>query len=117
MTATEKLFVYGTLRYAAVQRSTFGRLIGGAPDVLPGYTITMVTINDPHVVTLSKESVHPMLHRSKNESDEVQGMVLDLTVEELAQADSYEVETYKRTKVKLQSGIDAWAYVSAADPD
>jgi hypothetical protein len=41
--------------------------------------------------------------------------VLDITLEELAQADSYEVDMYKRARVKLKSGDDAWAYVSVED--
>ena len=111
----EKLFSYGTLRYAAVQRSTFGRTLSGAVDSLPGYKITMVTIDDPHVLELSKESEHPMLHKTGNAEDIVEGMVLDVTDEELKQADSYEVEAYKRVKVTLSSGTEAWAYVSAKD--
>jgi len=113
--SNEKLFVYGTLRYAAVQRSTFGRTLRAATDSLPNYTKTMVTINDAHVVELSKENEHPMLHYTGNPADSVDGMVLDITLEELAQADSYEVDMYKRARVKLKSGDEAWAYVSVKD--
>ena len=113
--SNEKLFVYGTLRYAAVQRSTFGHTLRSTTDALPGYVKTMVTINDPHVVELSKEHEHPMLHYTGKAEDIVEGMVLDITVEELAQADSYEVDLYKRARVKLASGGEAWAYVSVKD--
>ena len=115
MPAREKLFVYGTLRYGAVQRSTFGHTVHGAVDVLCGYVIERITINDAHVLELSKETEHPMLRPTGNDEDCVDGMVLDLTPEELAQADSYEVDDYKRARVKLKSGIEAWAYVSAKD--
>ncbi len=113
--SNEKLFVYGTLRYAAVQRSTFGRTLRAATDSLPGYVLSIVTITDAHVVALSKDTQHPMLHYSGKTEDIVNGMVLDITLEELAQADSYEVDMYKRARVKLQSGDDAWAYVSVVD--
>ena len=113
--SNEKLFVYGTLRYAAVQRTTFGRTLRAATDTLPGYKISMVTINDPHVIALSRETQHPMLHYTGKPADSVNGMVLDITLEELAQADSYEVDLYKRARVKMKSGDEVWAYVSAKD--
>lgn len=113
--SNEKLFVYGTLRYAAVQRTTFGRTLRAATDTLPCYKLSMVTINDAHVIALSKETQHPMLHYTGKPTDIVNGMVLDITLEEIAQADSYEVESYKRARVKLKSGDEAWAYVSIED--
>ena len=115
MPTNEKLFVYGTLRYAAVQRTTFGRTLRAATDSLPGYTLSMVTIEDARVVALSKETQHPILHYTGKPADIVNGMVLDITLEELAQADSYEVDLYTRARVTLKSGGEAWAYVSAID--
>lgn len=115
MHALEKLFSYGTLRYTAVQRATFGRTLSGANDVLTGYRIDRITIADAHVLELSKESEHPILRVSNVASDTVTGMVFDVTLEELALADSYEVDAYKRARVTLQSGVEAWAYVSSED--
>jgi len=40
-------------------------------------------------------------------------MVFEITPEELAQADLYEVDDYKRVKCRLKSGIDAWVYVQS----
>lgn len=114
MASTEKLFSYGTLRYADVQRATFGRTLTGKTDTLPGYIVTMHTIDDPHVLALSKESQHPMLRPSSNPDDKVDGMVFNITADELAQADLYEVDSYQRVAVTLSSGTKAWAYVSAA---
>ena len=45
--------------------------------------------------------------------DEVNGIVFDISPEELQQADEYEVEDYKRISVQLRSGTHAWVYVSA----
>ena len=41
------------------------------------------------------------------------GMVLEISPEELAMADSYETADYKRVQVKLQSGKSAFVYIAA----
>ena len=41
-------------------------------------------------------------------------MVFELTPQELAAADGYETDAYKRVKVKLCSGTEAWVYVAAS---
>jgi gamma-glutamylcyclotransferase (GGCT)/AIG2-like uncharacterized protein YtfP len=45
--------------------------------------------------------------------DRVGGTVFDITEGELAQADEYEVDDYKRVAVILDSGIQTWVYVDA----
>jgi hypothetical protein len=40
-------------------------------------------------------------------------MVFQITPQELAAADEYEVSEYKRVAVTLKSGLTAWAYVRA----
>ncbi len=111
---TEKLFSYGTLQYEAVQLDTFGRKLSGQKDVLLGYRLETVEIHDPKVIALSGEAIHKMLLPTNNNKDTVEGMVFDLTPEELVQADAYEVDAYKRVRVQLQNTGEAWAYVSAA---
>jgi gamma-glutamylcyclotransferase (GGCT)/AIG2-like uncharacterized protein YtfP len=49
--------------------------------------------------------------RSENAGDEVAGMVFEITAEELAAADRYEVADYTRVNVTLKSGLRAWVYV------
>jgi len=39
--------------------------------------------------------------------------VFEITEDELASADRYEVADYKRIAVRLKSGTDAWVYVKA----
>jgi hypothetical protein len=39
--------------------------------------------------------------------------VFEITPDELKQADDYEVDSYKRVAVTLQSGKNAWVYVKA----
>lgn len=110
---TEKLFSYGTLRYEAVQLATFGRKLTGSSDVLTGFQLNMLEINDPNVVATSGESAHPIISFTGNHHDQIPGMVFDVSADELEQADTYEVDDYKRISVKLSSGIQAWVYVNA----
>lgn len=113
----ENLFSYGTLQLEPVQISTFGRKLDTTPDLLPGYEDAMVKIDDPEVVRISGKAEHPIIRRSKNPFEEVKGSVLKITFQELMNADKYEVSAYKRVSVQLASGIKAWAYVDAKDPD
>jgi gamma-glutamylcyclotransferase (GGCT)/AIG2-like uncharacterized protein YtfP len=45
--------------------------------------------------------------------DRVAGTVFEITAEELAAADRYEVADYKRVAASLASGLTAWVYVKA----
>lgn len=108
---TEKLFSYGTLRYEAVQLSTFGRKLVGNPDTLSGYKLSQVTITDSNVIAVSGDDTHPILIATHNENDKVDGVVFDITAKELELADRYEVADYKRVGVTLCSGVFAWVYV------
>jgi gamma-glutamyl AIG2-like cyclotransferase len=107
------LFSYGTLQDKAVQMATFGRLLTGHADSLPGYTLHPISIDDPSVVALSGKSQHMIAKRSERTGDEVAGVVFELTTEELAAADRYEVAQYSRVEVTLKSGVKAWVYVGA----
>ena len=55
---------------------------------------------------------HPILIYTGKEKDKVNGVVFDVSQEELHQSDKYEVEDYKRIQVLFKSGIHAWVYVS-----
>ncbi len=94
------LFVYGSLRDPQVQTENIGRIVEGTPDVLLGYGKFAVKVDDivyPILVPVS-ESI-------------VEGEILKLTKEELNKIDVYEIDAYRRIKVKLKSGINAWVYV------
>ncbi|AWN74266.1 gamma-glutamylcyclotransferase family protein [Legionella anisa] len=108
---TEKLFSYGTLRYEAVQLSNFGRKLHGTADTLPGFGMSKIKIKDIDVITTSGDEEHPIITYTGKFTDSIEGMVFDVSIEELKKADSYEVEDYKRVKVKLASGVFAWVYV------
>jgi hypothetical protein len=115
--ADQALFSYGTLQRPQVQLDTFGRLVEGEDDVLPGYTSEPVDIDDPRVVELSGAAVHSVLRATGSDLDKVVGTVLWITDDELDAADEYEVAVYRRVRVTLASGLTAWAYVSTATPE
>ena len=108
-----RLFSYGTLQQDDVQRATFGRLLAGQADMLPGYAREMVAIDDPQVVATSGKTHHPIVKPSGLDSDRVDGTVFEISDAELAQADDYEVDAYRRVAVTLASGLQAWVYVDA----
>jgi gamma-glutamylcyclotransferase (GGCT)/AIG2-like uncharacterized protein YtfP len=113
MNITKLLFSYGTLQSAEVQIDTFGRKLVGDKDNLLGYKLEMVEIKDTGVVELSGESHHPIAMATGNDTDQVDGMVFEITAQELAQSDEYEVDDYQRVLGKLKSGKQAWVYISA----
>lgn len=105
------LFSYGTLQLESVQLKTFGRLLHGERDSMPGWKRSMLRITDPDVIAASGADHHPIVAASQDPSDCVEGVVFEITTEELAAADAYEVSNYKRIFVRLASGQDAWVYV------
>lgn len=115
----ELLFSYGTLQLESVQLATFGRLLTGSTDKLPAYSLCLVEIDDPDVVRTSGQTHHPIIKFTGNNSDVVEGMVFQISRAELASADEYEVDAYKRVAVRLVSGRGAWVYVDVqfAPPD
>lgn len=112
MAADQLLFSYGTLQNPDVQLDTFGRLLVGEDDVLPGYTVDYAEIEDTRVVDLSGLSVHPIVRATGNALDKVVGKALWVTEDELDASDEYEVALYRRVQVRLASDRDAWVYVS-----
>jgi hypothetical protein len=111
--AATLLFSYGTLRQEAVQLANFGRLLQGNRDAMPGYRLELITITAPTVIAQSGTNLHPIVTASGNPADEVPGMVFAITQSELLAADRYEVADYKRIRVRLKSGLDAWVYIEA----
>ncbi len=110
---TELLFSYGTLRLPEVQRNTFGRELDGRPDAIVGYELDSVTITDPHVIATSGSDRHPILKPTDRPGAAVEGTVFAISEVDLAAADDYEVDDYRRIAVPLRSGEQAWVYVFA----
>jgi gamma-glutamylcyclotransferase (GGCT)/AIG2-like uncharacterized protein YtfP len=96
---TESLFVYGTLQDPEVQTRVFGRVTAGSPDTLDGYFKSSISIGG---------NVYPIAVETAGAA--VSGRVLDVTAAELAQMDIYEGAEYRRIRVRLRSGREAWVY-------
>jgi gamma-glutamylcyclotransferase (GGCT)/AIG2-like uncharacterized protein YtfP len=109
------LFSYGTLQQENVQLSLFGRKLPGQPDALVGFEQSLLTIDDPQVVTLSGKKDHVIVRFNGRHDSRVSGTVFEITDEELAHADRYEVDDYTRVQATLASGRKAWVYVDAKD--
>lgn len=110
---TELLFSYGTLRQRDVQLTTFGRELDGRDDAIVGYELAHVTITDPHVIATSGSDRHPILRPTDRPGAEIPGTVFAISGAELAAADQYEVDDYRRVLAPLASGGQAWVYVFA----
>ena len=108
------LFSYGTLQQAAVQLSTFGRLLDGQPDELVGFEQSLMEIDDPAFVEHSGKAHHAIVKFSGRPDSRVSGTVLELSDDELARADAYEPVGYTRVEATLASGKRAWVYADAS---
>jgi gamma-glutamylcyclotransferase (GGCT)/AIG2-like uncharacterized protein YtfP len=108
---TQFLFSYGTLQQHDVQLVTFGRELQGSADQLLGFQQSMVKIESPEVVKTSGKSHHPIVKQTGIAENRVAGTVFEVTDDELAHADKYEVSDYKRVSALLSSGRTAWIYV------
>ena len=106
-----QLFSYGTLQKEQVQTETFGRILKGEKDILTGYKLEMLEITDTEVLRKSNQKYHPILVFSGNTEDEVEGVLFEVTDEEILQADKYEVDDYKRIETVFKSGKSGFIYV------
>src|SRR5687767_358204 len=105
------VFSYGTLQHDDVQRSTFGRLLHGERDELPGFEPSSVRIEDPRLVATSGRTHHANVTFNGRHDSRVSGMVFEITGAELLIADEYErLAAYTRMSVTLASGKQAWVY-------
>jgi hypothetical protein len=111
------LFSYGTLQQAAVQLSTFGRLLEGYPDELVGFEQSLLEIDDPEFVRTNGRSHHAIVRFNGRRESRVPGMVFEVSNSELASADEYEPSGYTRISTTLASGAEAWVYADTTPND
>lgn len=107
----EYLFSYGTLQKDKVQMDLFGRLLNGTKDSLPGYRADVIEITDSAFLAKGDGKFQRIAINTNDKNDAIEGMVFEVTNEELLHADKYEPPNYKRAKVTLASGKEAWIYV------
>jgi gamma-glutamylcyclotransferase (GGCT)/AIG2-like uncharacterized protein YtfP len=104
----EKLFAYGTLTERDIQENIFGRILKGTPEILVGYMLKEIQIEEEFGLTQ-----YPIIVETENPDDIIKGVVYEITTENLRQTDLYEGLHYKRVEVHLQSDQKAWAYSAA----
>jgi gamma-glutamylcyclotransferase (GGCT)/AIG2-like uncharacterized protein YtfP len=111
------LFSYGTLQLEKVQMATFGRLLEGQRDELPGFGRSSVKIEDPKQAAAIGLTHYATVTFNGREDSFVSGVVFEISDAELAAADQYEHSAgYHKNAVHLASGKEAWVY-SHADGD
>lgn len=95
------LFTYGTLQDLQVQHYIFGRVLNGKTDFLSGFKRLENVVYERYSLVVQTNDL----------KNRVEGKVYEVTTLELQKADVYETSAYKRKKVKLESGIEAWLYI------
>lgn len=108
----EYLFSYGTLQKDSLQLDLFGRLLQGTKDKLMGYKVAPAEITDEAFLSKGEQKDQLTVTVSPDKNDAIEGMVFEITAEELLHADKYEPVNYKRIQIKLESGKEAWVYVA-----
>jgi hypothetical protein len=99
---TVLLFSYGNLQNKDLQLATFGRELRGRKDLLRGYHREITDVGGVLYYNIEPTS-YP--------EDAVSGTLFEITEQELDAADMYEKgREYRRISVRLQSGVQAWAY-------
>lgn len=106
------LFSYGTLQLESVQMANYGRLLKGSKDKLAGYKIERLKITDATVLAKSNADDHPIAVKSNDIKDVIEGMIFEITEQELQETDKYEVSDYQRVLETFESGRKAWIYIA-----
>jgi gamma-glutamylcyclotransferase (GGCT)/AIG2-like uncharacterized protein YtfP len=101
----ETLFAYGSLREEEVQKTVFGRILKGIPEKLEGYAVKIIEIEEEFGL-----EEYPIIVPSENTNDSIEGILFELTMEELSLSDTYEGNSYTRIQVQLRSSKVVWVY-------
>jgi len=96
----ESLFVFGNLMDDNVQRLAFGRKVDFVYDVLFDYIKQDIIINKNRTFTIIPKR-----------GFSVNGAILYLNPDEVSLIEQKQGSSFKKIKVRLNSGKDAWTYV------
>ncbi len=96
----ELLFVYGTIKDRNEQQAVLGRQLIGRPGRLHGFRLKSLR---------EGRSVYPIIEEGAGEV--IEGLVMEVSGEDLKRLDVNEGESYRRGRVALESGDDCWAYM------
>ena len=88
-----------------MQEYIFGRLLKGKEDAALGFKKMENAIYGRY----------PLVINTKNTKDKVAGMAYEVNEFDLKKADIYETSAYKREKIPLESGDEAWIYIENSD--
>ncbi|WP_133509067.1 gamma-glutamylcyclotransferase family protein [Flavobacterium chryseum] len=102
----EYLFSYGTLRSKEIQMRVFNKFLTGTQDQLLGYKLKSLQIEEEFGM-----ADYVVVVASENASDIIHGVAFAVSNADLAKADQFESNSYKRVQVTLKSGIIAWVYI------
>jgi gamma-glutamylcyclotransferase (GGCT)/AIG2-like uncharacterized protein YtfP len=102
----EQIFSYGTLQSKEIQMQVFNKLLTGTPDQLTGYKLKDLQIEEEFGI-----EDYFVATPSDNPSDAVDGIVYSISSADLAKADQFESNAYKRVEITLKSGTVAWIYI------
>ncbi|MGB5692696.1 MAG: DUF4286 family protein [Flavobacteriaceae bacterium] len=105
--ATEYLFTYGTLQDDMIQAAVYSRRLSGSPDILKGFRIS------DHKVA----GAYPVIIKTDEPKDNVEGIVYLVTNKELLKTDLYEGVAYTRLRATLESGRECWVYIGSPTED
>lgn len=101
----EQLFAYGTLKNKDIQEIIFGRILKGIPETLVGYIIKEIQIEEEFGL-----QTYPIIVQTQNKDNIIEGILYQISEQELLKSDIYEGKYYKRIEVLLQSNQKAWVY-------
>ena len=102
----EQIFSYGTLQSKEIQMQVFNKRLTGTPDQLLGYKLKGLKIEEEFGM-----ADYIVVVPSENPSDCINGIVYTISSVDLAKADLFESNAYKRVEITLKSGIIAWIYI------
>ena len=102
----EKLFSYGTLRSKQIQMQLFSKILTGSPDQLLGHKLKSLQIEEEFGMADYVVAVPTV-----DSSDPIHGIAYNISASDLAKADIFESNAYKRVQVELKSGAVAWVYI------
>lgn len=108
----ENLFSYGTFQEEEVQLKLFGRRLTGSSDFLRDFRLSTIEICDQAFLVRNRARSYMTLVPTGICGDFVEGMVFEISEDELLLADAFEPDSFMRMKIVLRSGTIAWAYVS-----
>jgi len=107
------LFSYGSLLHEHVQLATFGRVLVGTADALPGFQRIQIAVTDAARAAQLDATHLTNVIRSASAESCVPGMLFEISDEELAVADEYERrDAYRRVPAKFASGREGWLYMA-----